>query len=308
VVQARYEIGASGTSHRANFAASATTPWEKASFSADWAMAHRVQSHDASDGPERIPASMDNTLLVSVSQQLAAYASMDTIANNLANISTPGFKRDTSIFEEYVSQAKPAEGEAGQQKISFVWNAGTARDLSAGRIEQTNAPYDFAINGKGYFVVQTANGPRYTRDGHFTLDNEGHLVTEDGNHLQGEGGDITITPRDGNVFVANDGTITGSGTNLTTPSQLGKLRLVQFDNETQLTKEGASLYSTTQDAKPATSATLKQGAIESSNVEPVVEMSKMIEIMRAYQAVANIMQSHDDLKRQAVDKLSSTQS
>ncbi len=92
---------------------------------------------------------MDNTLLVSVSQQIAAYASMDTIANNLANISTPGFKRDSTIFEEYVQHAKPAEDETGQQKISFVWNAGTARDLSSGRIEQTNAPLDLAINGKG---------------------------------------------------------------------------------------------------------------------------------------------------------------
>lgn len=251
---------------------------------------------------------MDNTLLVSVSQQIAAYASMDTIANNLANISTPGFKRDSAIFEEYVQQAKPAEGETGQQKISFVWNAGTARDLTGGRIEQTNAPLDLAINGRGYFVVQTASGPRYTRDGHFTLDSSGKLVTEDGDPVQGTGGSITITPQDGDIYVSQDGSITGSGTNPSTPSQLGKLQLVQFGNDAELTKEGATLYSTTQATQPATSATIKQGAVESSNVEPVVEMSHMIEIMRAYQAVSNIMQSHDDLKRQAVDKLSSTQS
>jgi flagellar basal-body rod protein FlgF len=178
---------------------------------------------------------MDNTLLVSVSQQVASYASMDTIANNLANISTPGFKRDSTIFEEYVAQAKPAEGETGQQKISFVWNAGTARDLSGGRMEMTNAPYDFAINGKGYFVVQTASGTRYTRDGHFTLDGTGRLVTESGDPVQGEGGNITITPQDGNVFVAQDGTVSGQ------QGQLGKLQIVQFDNESKLKKEGATL-------------------------------------------------------------------
>jgi flagellar basal-body rod protein FlgF len=250
---------------------------------------------------------MDNTLLVSVSQQVAAYDSMDTIANNLANISTPGFKRDSTIFEEYVQQAKPAEDETGQQKISFVWNAGTARDLSSGRIEQTNAPLDLAINGKGYFVVQTANGPRYTRDGHFTIDSAGKLVTEDGDPVQGTGGSITITPQDGDIFVSRDGTITGGGTTPSSPSTLGKLQLVQFDNETQLSKEGATLYSTTQATQPAPSATIRQGAIESSNVEPVVEMSHMIEVMRAYQAVSNIMQSRDDLKRQAIDKLTSTQ-
>jgi flagellar basal-body rod protein FlgF len=244
---------------------------------------------------------MDNTLLVSVSQQMAAYASMDTIANNLANMSTPGFKRDSAIFEEYVQQAKPAEGETGQQKISFVWNAGTARDLSGGRIETTGAPYDFAINGKGYFVVQTANGPRYTRDGHFTLDNTGRLVTEEGDPVQGDGGNVTIAPQDGNVFVAQDGTITG------VQGQLGKLQVVDFGDETKLSKEGSTLYSTNQSPQPAASTMIKQGAIESSNVEPVVEMSHMIEVMRAYQAVSNIMQSHDDLKRQAVDKLTSTQ-
>jgi len=244
---------------------------------------------------------MDNTLLVSVSQQIASYDSMDTIANNLANISTPGFKRDSTLFEEYLSQAKPSEDEKGQQNISFVYNAGTARDLSGGRIDQTNAPYDFAINGKGYFVVQTANGPRYTRDGHFTLDATGRLVTEEGDPVQGDGGNVTITPQDGNIFVAQDGTVTGQ------QGQLGKLQLVTFDNETALTKEGATLYSTTQTAQPTKAAQIKQGAIESSNVEPVVEISHMIEVMRAYQAVSNIMQSHDELKRQAVDKLSSTQ-
>jgi flagellar basal-body rod protein FlgF len=244
---------------------------------------------------------MDNTLLVSISQQMAAYDSIDTIANNLANMSTPGFKRDTTMFEEYVSQAKPSEDEKGQQKVSFVWNAGTARDLSGGRIEQTNAPYDFAINGKGYFVVQTTNGPRYTRDGHFTLDGSGRLVTEEGDEVQGDGGSLTITPQDGNVYVAQDGTITGA------QGQLGKLQVVQFDDETQLTKEGGTLYSTAQTPQPAASASIKQGAIESSNVEPIKEMSQMIEVMRAYQAVSNIMQSHDNLKRSAVDKLASTQ-
>ncbi|MGD0191051.1 MAG: flagellar basal-body rod protein FlgF [Rhizomicrobium sp.] len=251
---------------------------------------------------------MDNTLLVSVSQQLVAYDSIDTIANNLANISTPGFKRDSTLFEEYLSQAKPSEDEKGTQQISFVWNAGTARDLSGGRIETTNNPLDLAINGKGYFVVQTANGPRYTRDGHFTLDATGRLVTEDGDPVQGDGGNLTITPQDGNIYVASDGTITGGGTTPNSATQLGKLQLVQFDDETQLSKEGSTLYSTSQPTQPATSASIKQGMIESSNVEPVKEMSKMIEIMRAYQAVANIMQSHDNLKRSAVDKLASTQS
>src|SRR5215469_12798110 len=216
------------------------------------------------DGPERIHASMDTTLLIGLNQQMATNSSMENIANNLANISTPGYKRDTSIFEEYVSQARSEEGQTGgAHTISYVYNAGTARDFSQGRIDYTGAPYDFAMNGHGYFVVQTANGPRYTRDGHFTLNSEGTLVTEDGDAVQGDGGNITVTQDDGNAFFAADGTITGI------KGQLGKLQMVQFDNENQLSKEGGTLYTAPagQTPQPSKDAKLKQGALESSNVE-----------------------------------------
>jgi flagellar basal-body rod protein FlgF len=245
---------------------------------------------------------MDNTVIVGLSQQMAVSQSMDTIANNLANMSTPGFKRDVSLFQQYLEPVRQSEGEKGANTLSLAWNAGTTRDLSAGHIEPTSAPYDLAINGNGYFVIQTANGPRYTRDGHFTLDAQGRMVTENGDPLQGEGGDVTIAAQDGNVTIAKDGTVTGLN------GPLGKVQVVQFADESQLVKEGANLYSTTQAPQPATSVMLQQGAIESANVEPVVEMSHMIEIMRAYQTMTSLMQSHEDLKRSAVDKLASTQS
>ena len=245
---------------------------------------------------------MDNTLLVCLSQQMATYGSIDTIANNLANLSTPGFKRDSTIFEEYVQQTQPTEDEFSPQSVSFVWNRGTARDFSPGRIETTSAPFDFAINGKGYFVVQTANGPAYTRDGHFRLDGQGRIVTEAGDPLQGDGGDVTIAPEDGDIHVARDGTITGQ------KGQLGKLQLVQFANETRLAKQGSNLFTTSDPTRPATDATIKQGALESSNVEPVVEISHMLDVMRAYQAMAGLTQSHEDQQRQTIDKLAATQS
>src|ERR1700712_2299151 len=116
-----------------------------------------------SRGPERIrTGAMDNSLLVSLSQQLAAYRAMDVIANNLANVSTPGFKREAAKFEEYVSQMRPAEGQKGSQSVSFVKDAGILRDSSQGTIEQTGATYDVALAGKGFFSVQTPAGMRYT--------------------------------------------------------------------------------------------------------------------------------------------------
>jgi flagellar basal-body rod protein FlgF len=244
---------------------------------------------------------MDNSLLVSLSQQLAAYRSMDVIANNLANVSTPGYKRESAKFEEYISHESPADNQTGQQSVSFVKDAGINRDNSQGNIENTGATYDFAINGNGYFTVQTQAGMRYTRDGHFTLDANGQVVDSEGNALQGDSGAVTITPDDQNVHVGQDGTI--SSTINGNSNQIGKLALVDFADDRALVKQGDNLYSTDQSATAATNATIGQGMLESSNVQPVIEISHMIEVMRAYQATATLSQSQEDLTRQAIDKL-----
>lgn len=241
---------------------------------------------------------MDNTLLVGLSHQLASFRSMDVIANNLANVSTPAFKRESVQFQEYIQELPAVEGEeAGPHRISFVQDRGVVRDLGEGKFETTNAPFDLAINGSGYFVVTTPNGDRYTRNGHFMLDADGRLVTEDGNAVQGDGGEINIQPDSGEISIAEDGTVSGK------QGQIGKIRLVAFNNERQMKKEGSSLYSTQEAPLAATSVKITQGMIETSNVQPVIEISHMIEVMRAYQATANLSQSQEDLMRQAIDKL-----
>jgi flagellar basal-body rod protein FlgF len=244
---------------------------------------------------------MDNVSLLSLSYQLAAQRSMDVIANNIANINTPGYKRENVKFEQLVQQLKPADDQKGPQSLSFVRDAGIVRDISAGRIEQTGATFDLGINGSGYFVVQTAQGERYTRNGHFTLNADGIVVTEGGDQLMGDGGAITIAPDDGDISFGKDGTISGK------QGQIGKLKLVDFANPRGLKKEGESLYSTTQTANAALNTTVSQGTLESSNVEPVVEISRMIEVMRAYEATSNLEKSASDLKRQAVQKLGTVQ-
>lgn len=243
---------------------------------------------------------MDNSLLVSLSQQLAAYRSMDVIANNLANVSTPGFKRESARFEELVAMVRPADGQRGMQPVSFVKDAGITRDLGQGAITRTDAPLDVAINGNGFFVVTTPAGERYTRDGHFSLDQEGRLVTSDGHAVMGDGGAITVNPADGEIHIARDGTISSVVNGAL--NQLGRLRLAGFADETQLVKEGANLYAAAQ-APTAATGTLSQGALESSNVQPVLEISRMIEVMRAYEATATLSKSQQDLTRQAIAKL-----
>ena len=243
---------------------------------------------------------MDNSLLISLSQQLAAYRSMDVIANNLANVSTPGFKRESARFEELVTTVEPSEGQTGPQTMSFVKDAGISRDLSQGAINRTDAPFDVAINGKGFFVVATPDGERYTRDGHFSLDQEGRIVTSNGYVVQGDGGPITVNPADGEIHIAKDGTISSIVNGAL--NQLGKIRLAGFADEALLIKEGANLYSSQDAAGPATGM-IQQGALEGSNVQPVVEISKMIEVMRAYEATATLSKSQQDLSRQAIAKL-----
>ena len=244
---------------------------------------------------------MDNTLLVSLSHQLASYRAMDVIANNIANMSTPAFKREEAQFQQYVEQLPLADGQTEPQTLTFVQDAGIARDMSMGQLTRTNAPLDLAINGKGYFEIQTANGPRYTRNGHFTLDAQGRMVTAAGDAVMGDGGELTITPDDGDIHIAADGTVSGK------LGQLGKLKVVDFADDSALTKEGASLYTTTQNAQPVENANIEQGTIETSNVQPVVEISHMMEVLRAYQATASLTQSQEDLMRQAIDKLGSVQ-
>jgi flagellar basal-body rod protein FlgF len=274
-------------------------PGARAKTLANQGFATGTRLADVGHGPEGAECAMDNTLLVSLSHQLAAYRSMDVIANNLANADTPAFKRESATFQEFVSQVQPGEGDSGSQQVSFVKDAGDTRDLSQGHATVTNAPFDLAINGKGYFTVQTPTGDtRYTRNGHFTLDSAGRIATENGDVLQGDGGEVTVTPEDGDIHIAQDGTVSGQ------KGQLAKLKLVDFDNEAALKKEGSSLYSTDQQTKAVEAPSIHQGAIEASNVQPVVEISHMIQVMRAYQATANLTTSQEDLMRNAIDKIS----
>ena len=244
---------------------------------------------------------MDNSLLVSLSHQLAAYRAMDVIANNIANVSTPGFKREAAKFEEFITMMRPAEGQTGLQAVSFVKDAGVMRDTSQGNLEQTGAPYDVAIAGNGFFQVQTPNGMRYTRDGHFSLDNNGNVVTSQGYAVQGDGGAITIAPTDGQIVVAPDGTVSSVLNGVT--NLLGKFKVVDFPNTAALVKQGSNLYSTDQTPTVPASINVRQGALEASNVQPVIEISHMIEVMRAYEATSQLSKSQEDMMRQAINEL-----
>lgn len=238
---------------------------------------------------------MENALLVGLSAQMALGRNMEIIANNLANTSTSGFKREAPLFEELMV---PVEGDAtsASQNISFVRDWGVLRDMSAGPLQQTGSQLDVAVDGTGFLIVRTARGERYTRDGHMKLDAQGRLVTANGDAVLSDGGEITIPPGSTSIKIAPDGTVS------TAQGVAGKLRLVSFP-QSAMKKEGSNLYTADGTPQPATGSRVMQGMIERSNVEAVVEMTKMIEVLRAYQHSTETLNATDDMIRRATQKL-----
>jgi flagellar basal-body rod protein FlgF len=246
---------------------------------------------------------MENTLLIGLSRQTVLERQLDVVANNIANVNTAGFKSDQSLFEEYLMPGAHEDNfKPADRRVSFVQDRGTYRDFTQGPTEQTGNPLNVAISGNGFLVVQTAAGERYTRDGGLQMNNLGQLVTASGDPVLGTSGPIVFQPTDHDVNVSPDGTVTVVEGNGRTDSLRGKLRLVSFTDAQKLLKEGGNLFSG-EGAAPDLKSQVQQGYIEKSNVNSVVEMSRMIEITRAYTQIATMLQQESDLHKSAIEKL-----
>ena len=248
---------------------------------------------------------MENTLLVGLSRQTLLERQLDVVANNIANVNTTGYKADSSLFEEFLTSGAHEDNFVGaDRRVSYVQDRATYRDFSQGAADQTKNPLDLAIDGSGFLVVQTPAGERYTRDGGLQLNNQGQLVTVAGNPVLGASGPIVFQPTDHDINVAPDGTITVVQGNSMVDSVRGKLRLVSFADAQKLLKEGANLYSAGEGAaQPDATSVVQQGFIEKSNVSAVSEMSRMIEVTRAYTQISTLLQQQSDLHKTAIQQL-----
>ncbi len=243
---------------------------------------------------------MDNALLLSLSKQMVMRRTMDIIANNLANMNTTAFKRESVLFESFTVPVESVDetGNTTTEDLTFVRDYGVVRDLIEGHLQTTTSPLDIAIKGEGFFVIGTPEGERYTRDGHFRRDPAGQIVTNDGNPLLDDGGNpIVLSTEETSIKIAEDGTVS------TELGVRGKVALVTFENPQDMEKTGAGLYATEQATTPADGATIMQGMLEASNVEPIVEMTQMIEVMRAYQSSSELLSTNEDMIRRAIQKL-----
>lgn len=238
---------------------------------------------------------MENASYIGLSKQMAMRSKMDMTSNNLANMSTPGFMGQNMLFKEYISEPRDA-----QDPITMVQRIGQYNTVDKGPIKQTGNPLDLALQGPGFFGVQTqGGGTAYTRAGNFTLNAEGTLVTSDGRQVQSAGGGPVVIPPDAkNIFVTETGAIS------TDQGGIGQIMVQEFDNLQSLKPAGNGLYETDEEGIPAEGTQVLQGALEGSNVNPINEVTKMIDILRTYQSTQRMLSDEHERQRTMIRRLS----
>ncbi len=242
---------------------------------------------------------MDTTLYVNLSHQTVMRRQMDVIANNIANMNTTAFKRENVMFHQYVKKLDTDDSARTLKPVSFVQDYGSIRYNVDGNLTVTNTPFDVALQGNAMFEVQKENGQiAYTRNGHFSLSSNNTLVTTTGLEIMGEGGTITIPPNVIDLKIASDGTISSKDNPL-----IGKLKLVAFNEDNKLKRMGENLFSSSTPPFPATDFEIIQGAKENSNVNPILEITKMIALSRRYTSTSKMISKLDDLESKSINRL-----
>ncbi len=199
---------------------------------------------------------------------------LEYIANNLANINTTGYRGQLATFRSILAAAQMAGNNPLNRAINDFNILGGARlDLSSGNMTQTGNPFDVAIEGEGFLVVQTKAGTMYTRNGNLSVSATGQLVTAQGDLVLGDAGPVIVPS--GEASISADGTLSVGG------AVAGRLQIVDFPSDTQLVAEGTSYYSAPAGAaRPAARSYVRQGMLESSNVNPVLGMVNLISVQR----------------------------
>lgn len=244
-------------------------------------------------------------------------AKIENITNNMANVSTPGYKKEELLIQSFPEHLLIEQGGQGrkdglpfQTPTATIGSMGSgslivgiSTDYTNGTFQETGNSTDIAIKGPGYFVVSapTQDEPDktcYTRSGLFKVDQEGYLTLAGGYRVLGEAGEIIVGSDKFNV--SPDGSVNVDG------QIVDRLRLVEFDDLNSLSKEGAGLYTGVQGSeRQAAATTVFQGKLEMSNVNAIDEMAQLISVMRAYEANQKIIQNYDEILSKAVNQVGS---
>ncbi|MEQ9346883.1 MAG: flagellar hook-basal body complex protein [Thalassospira sp.] len=248
---------------------------------------------------------MENISYIALSRQKSLRSMMNNISQNLANMNTTGYKEQRMMFTDWVAKNGDAPFR-GEREISLVQDISQYRDTTVGNIEHTNRPLDAALSQPDmFFAVETPSGTQYTRNGNFTLDPGGQLITNDGYPVLSDADQpIFFNEADGQIEIKGDGTVS------TDIGQIGKLQVVTVDNVQRMIVTGDTLYRApdNQDDDGVTvqqveNAGIVQGALEKSNVNPIGSMTQMIDVLRTYQSVTRSLESENERMRNMINKL-----
>ena len=226
---------------------------------------------------------MENATYATLTRQSGLMAEMQVVANNIANSSTTGYRAEGVIFAEYVTDLGP-----DHESLSMARATGRDTDFAQGGLSATGGTFDLAIEGDAFFLVQTPNGERLTRAGHFMPNAAGDLVTAEGYPVLDAGGAPMFVPQGaGSVAIASDGTLSADG------QPLGQVGIVRPTDPSTLLREDGVRFST--DAwEPAPEARVLQGYLEESNVNPIAQVARMIEVQRAYELGQSFLEKEHD--------------
>ncbi len=234
---------------------------------------------------------MDNINYIALSRQMALWKQMDAVSNNMANMNTAGFKQDDTLFSSYLVQTADAQG-IGSAPLYFTEDFGTFQNFAEGTLEETGNVFDVAIQGDGFFCVETPAGEMYTRKGQFSLSSEGALITNDGALVLSENNEpIFFAPSEKEI------TITESGDVMTENGTIARLKVAHFADNQKLLKVAGTMFENVagNDMTIGTdNMRLAQGAIEKSNVNPIEEMTKLIKVQRSYEYVQQMIDNEHD--------------
>jgi flagellar basal-body rod protein FlgF len=243
---------------------------------------------------------MDTPGYVALSRLTAQRRATDVLATNIANADTPAFKASQTLFAEHMARQTRVHGPSSAREVAFAVDRATWRDLSTGALQQTGNPLDLALSGDGFFAMETPRGERFTRAGRFTLNPDSQVVDAEGNPVLLEGGTPLTLPR-GDVRIQ----INGDGSVSTESGPQGRLRVVRFDDPQRLLAEGDRLLNAPAEMppQPAERAGVVQGAVEGSNVKPVVELTRLTAEMREFQFAAQFVEKEGERLSTAVDRI-----
>ena len=241
---------------------------------------------------------MQNITSIAASRLAAQQRALDVTADNIANAGTPGYKAVRIQFSDWLSRQHGTATPRGGAALAFTQDRATWRDFQPGPLNHTGNPLDLALTNAGYFTVSTPQGPRLTRAGRFGLLSDGTIVDGTGNALLNtEGKSIQLSPTDTQITVAGDGTLSSAN------GPIGKIGVVEVADPMHLSAGGGAKLTSGSTTTPATNPGLVQGSVEDSNVQPMLEMVRMMNDLREFQYVTQMVEAEDQRQQSAIDKL-----